>query len=66
MLFYIIAISLGYIILSANITIIIVVEALFHSISIVIKLILIYLTIPYQFYINNYISYFWICKFKDN
>ena len=62
----IIAVNLGYIILSTNITIIIIVEALFNPKGAIIELALIDITILCYSYIDNGISYFWVCEFNNN
>ena len=58
MLLYIIAIYLEYVALSTNIAIIIVIEALFYPIGIVIELVEVDLPVLYYPSIDNYISYF--------
>jgi hypothetical protein len=54
----IIAIYLGYIILSANITIVIALKALFHPTGIVIELVLVYMAILYYPNIDYGIGHF--------
>ena len=62
----IIATNLGYIILSANITIIIAVEALLDPIGAIIELALIDITVLCYSYIDNGINYFWVYEFNNN
>jgi hypothetical protein len=64
-LLYVITINLGYIILSTDVAVIVVVEVLLYFTGAVVKLVLVYLTIPCQFSVDDGISYFWLCELNN-
>lgn len=62
----VIAANLGCVILSSDITVIVVAEALLHSIGAVIELALVYLAILCHPRVDCGISHFWVYEFNDN
>lgn len=61
-----VAANLGYVILSANMAIVVVTEALLHSVCVVIELALMYLALPCYSGIDYSISYLWVCELNND
>jgi hypothetical protein len=61
-----IAAYLGCVTLSADVTIIVVAEALFHLAGTIIKLALVYVAVPYHSGVDDGVGHFWVYEFNYN
>ena len=60
-----IAAKLGCVALSADVTVVVAAEALFHPAGAVIELALVYVAIQCHSSVDDGIGYFWVCKFNN-
>lgn len=66
MLLYAIAVRLGCVVLSADVTVVVALEALLYPAGAVVELALVYLPILCHSSVDDSVGYFGVCEFNDD